>query len=202
MATIIPQIGTVGTYTFKAPFDTRIPVGALTCTSVRTPGDVLNQGRDPYTHYYVPYDLTKDQYEADLLAGVLFIGLLSAKGDFYVVPTTYITSFPPLSGIPYSTVALAVNLGALPEDLDIDHVRQAVARTIKDALGVDPEIQTGKLSVTAYLEEADHLRLEAARQALVTDQQTDRAKYLDLSERFNALQEKYNYLVAYIEANP
>lgn len=202
MALTNPQFGTVGTFTFKAPFDTRIPAGTLTCTSVRSPNDVSQNGRDPFTHYYVPYGLTREQYETDLTLGVLFIGLQGAKGDYYTVPTTYIESFPPLAGIPYSTLALAVSLGALPENLDIEHVIQAVSRTVQDLLGVTPEIQTGKLSEVYYLDEVDHLRLTNAREALVKETQTAQAKYLELSERFTELQTRYNYLVQHIEQTP
>lgn len=195
MSQLLPTVGIRGKFTFRAPFDTRIGNDiVLECVAVREFSDVLAQGRDPFTYYYDIYDLEKSQYNEDVRSNRKLISLRAEDGGFFVVPEHYILSYPPMTGVTYSSTALAVNLGALPDVMQLDHVRNTVERAVKDALGVTPEVKTVRFSKKEDVSYDEHLRLEASRLALIEDSRSDRAKLKEAEDIIRELRNENKML--------
>ncbi len=203
MATsIIPQVGVSGIFELAEPFENALQPGVeYSCEAVRKLSDVVAAGGDPREEYYTPYGLDELIYARDVENGECIVTLQASIADIVHVPTSFIKSYPSMGGIPYSVVALGVLLSALPESLDLTPLRNALADRTHEVLGVTPEIKTMVMSSTLLKSLADHQSIEAARQAIIAANPTDRQLYLQEKARADALQAQVNELEAYILAH-
>lgn len=193
---LIPPIGTAGIYDLKAPFSAKLqPRVSYRCEAVRKISDFIEEGIDPYEEFYVPNGLSQAVYQADMLNNACIVSLQSSSGHWVYVPTTYINSYPNVNGVAYRGMVLGVELGPIPEYMDLAAVKVAVGNVIRDVLGVRPTIKEVAITSTQNFSQQDHDILEANRAALVQNSDTDRAKLLDLQVRFAALQRDYQTLV-------
>ena len=199
---LTPPINVTGVYTLANPFATDVvPNTPYTNIAVRKFADVIRRGEDPFALYYDPKGIDYATYQADLNAGECIVTLRSAAGQFIYVPTPYILSFPNQSGIAYTVITLAVNLGAIPNTADLSVIRQKMSDVVHDYYGVTPTIQQVAISETVTKSAADHAAVEAARQAEITERQTDYAKYLQAQATVQAQAQQINQLENYIKAN-
>ena len=193
---LIPPIGTAGIYDLKAPFSARLqPKVSYKCEAVRKLSDIIEEGVDPYEEFYLPVGLSETAYQADLLNNACIVSLQSSSGHWVRVPTTYINSYPNINGVPYRGMVLGVELGPIPEYLDLAAVKVAVSNVIRDVLGVRPTVKEVAITSTQNFSQNDHDVLEGTRASLIVNSDTDRAKLLDLQARFAALQRDYQTLV-------
>jgi hypothetical protein len=180
---VVPEVGSKGTYTFKPPYDSLTNNQTeLECMGVRKITNALAMGENVFAKYYKPYKLTQVDYENDLRGDVTLVDLQSALGSWVYVPNSYIASYPDPSGIRYRVIALAVDLGALPDTLPLEPLMDDLKAMIHQRLGVMPTIQPVAVSQPAMVSYADHKQLETARVSRVTVE--------------NSLQLKYNTLLA------
>lgn len=199
MALSLPHIGAKGRYVLKAPLDTRVGNKVYTCIGVRSFTDVIRQGRDPFGLYYTKLELEELDYERDLKDTPYFISLQEESGKVVVVPAYYIESFPAMGGIAYEVIGLVVNLGALPIDLVLTHVHNAVKDTVLGHLGITPEVQSVKLSETDYVSAEDHANIEAARDLAIENRKTMHARLLEAQARIQELESERDALLGYVD---
>ena len=201
MSNLTPTIGVKGKFKFKPPFNTRIGSEVnLECIAIRTFADVISQGRDPFKYFYSVYNLTKEQFGQDTVTNSKLISLRAEDGAFFVVPQSFILEYPPLTGIPYSNIALAINLGSLPETMELDFIRTGVSKLIKDYLGVDTEVKTVKISKKEIIDYNQHLTLESARQSLIAENKSDKAKLIEAQDIIDKLRAENTALVNHIKS--
>jgi hypothetical protein len=199
---LTPPVNASGIFTLASPFDQKlVPQVSYTCIAVRKFADIQKLGIDPFQIYYVPNGLDEAKYNTDVNAGECIVTLRSNGGAFLYVPTSYITSYPNMGGIPYTAIVLGVNLGAIPNYVDLSVVKAKISAVVHDAFGVTPVIQQAAISETKNLSIADHTAAESARQAEITDNQTDYAKYLAANNALIAAQAQITALENYIKAN-
>jgi len=200
---LTPSIGTTGVYTLAEPFNTLLLPGVqYTCQAVRTIADLTASGIDPQSTYYTPVGLTPAQYQTDVANGVLIVSLQSATGTMAYVPNTYVTAFPAAGGVPYTVIALAMSLSAIPNALDLTAIKQLIVDAIQDTVGVPGVVvQEVQLSPTTLVDAGTAARMEAARKLNITNSTTLTAKNLALSNQLLTAQTQIGILQAYITAN-
>jgi hypothetical protein len=197
---LIPPIGTSGIYKLKAPFDALLQSNtSYRADAARRISDYLELGVDPFEEFYDKNGLAKEIYDADVTNQVVIVSLVSAAGHWVYVPSTYILSYPDLNGVAYTVMVLGLELGAIPQYMDLSGLKNALSNLCRDTVGVVPTVKEVAISAVSKLSQADHDALEAGRQALITNTTTDRAKYLALQAQFAALQQQYAALQDYIK---
>lgn len=208
LAPLIPSIGSRGVFVINAPFASLVPQseipGAatrLTCVATRKLTELAQSGEDPFSDYYVPQNLDQATYQTDLKNGVVIVTLQADDQSLVKVPSSYIGSFADPNGVPYQVMVLTALLGGLPADIDLTFVNQQVMQVIHDSLGVDSVIKTGIVSKTAMMNQSDSRAVEQARQAKITNSQTDHAKLLAAQQQIQTLQDKVTSLEQYIISN-
>lgn len=201
---IEPPVGATGLYTLSGPWATDlIPNLSYECKAIRRLADFVHLGIDPYTTFYKPKQIPETTYQTDFQNNVCIVTLVSTTGQWLYVPTSYITGFPNMNGIPYTAVVLAAPIGAVPNYLDLTPVKSKIAAVIQDYLGlVGVQVQSVVVSPQKNLVQADHNAIEAARQANIRTTQTDYAKYLQEKARADALAQRNAELEAYIRSLP
>jgi len=197
MSLNVPPMGTRGLYSLKAPFST-VPNQLYTCAAVRYFKDIQNQGGDVFNKYYVPKGLTQADYTRDLAAGVAIVSLTSETQAPIYVPSSYILSFPGLTSFNYQNVVLSLSLGALPDTLDLTFLKTQVGSTVAAVIGVVPTVFENVAASTGVITPEQHDALEAARQAAVTNQTTDYARFIEERDKRIVLEQKLASLEALI----
>lgn len=199
---LTPPINVTGTYSLNAPWaQDVVPNTPYTCIAVRKFADIIRKGEDPFALYYATKQLAYSDYQRDSAAGECIVTLRSAGGQFIYVPTSYILGFPNQSGVPYASMLLGVRLGAIPNNLDLSAIKAKIATAVHDILGITPTIQQAVNSEIVNKSAADHAAIEAARQAQITERQTDYAKYLAAQATVQAQAQRIVELETYIRQN-
>lgn len=200
MADMLPLIGAKGVYKLNAPFDKDLLPNnvAYTCIAIRQLRDVTAAGGDPFNDYYVPKNLDSSVFTRDLANGVSIVTLQAEDNSVVYVPSSYLAAYPDGGGIPYRVMVLSINLGAVPDSLDLSPISAKIASDVKNIVGVDSTVRALAVSNTRLLDTATAQNMENARQANITDNTTDWSKYQQaVAERDAALQ-KVNELENYI----
>lgn len=196
---LIPPIGTVGVYSLRSPFAALLHSGvAYRCEAVRKISDLLEEGVEPYEEYYKPYNVSESSYEQDLVNQVCIVSLQSTSGHWVYVPSTYITAYPSISGVPYRVMVLGVELGPVPDYFNLDVVKDAVSNAVRDSFGVKPEIKHIAVSGVQNFSQHDHDIIEAAREQAILKSDTWKARFLQTQAALESLQQQYNALAASI----
>lgn len=199
---LIPPIGTSGIFRLNAPFSVDLQTGmSYRCEAIRRVIDFVEVGLDVFEEIYLPKGLSRTQYEQDLANQVAIISLVASSGHFVMVPSTYILAYPDIGGVPYTVMVLGLELGAIPNYMDLTGLKMAVANLVRDTIGVTPQIREVAVSAVQKLSQSDHDVFENARSLAINNTQTDRAKALDYEARFNALQAQHTALQNYVKQN-
>lgn len=204
---LIPDLGTSGVFSLTAPFNNALMANAsYTCISIRQLEDIIAAGGDPYTQYYQPREQTSGdlqaQYNADLGNGVCIVSLQQSSGAVVYVPSSFVASYPSKGGVPYTNLMMAVDLGAMPNYVDLTFLKQQIANLVKDTVGLTSVlIQTVVVSPTTNISSSDHARAEAARLANITNTTTPEAQVIALTKQLQTLQGQYANLEAFVQAN-
>lgn len=198
----IPPIGTSGVWTLNAPFATKLVAGApYTLIGIRKLVDIVASGGDAEADYYTPNNLTPADYLSDVAADASILSLQDGSGDIVYVPSTYMNNYPNIGGEQYRVLALGVNLGLVPDNLDLSNVVAKVASDIKDTIGIVSKVDVVAISQPVIKSAVDAATLEAARQNNILSSDTDYAKYLQMKNERDAALVKVANLEAFILAN-
>ncbi|BDD79583.1 hypothetical protein [Burkholderia phage FLC9] len=205
---LVPDVGNSGVWSLTAPYDALINATAsYKCLEVRQLQGIIAAGGDPYSLYYVPQEgdtpgSLKDQYASDLSNGACIVTLQSSSGSVVYVPTTFIASFPAGGGIAYHALMLAVDIGVLPEYVDLTFLKQQMANLVKTTVGLPSvAITTVVVSPTTNLSLDDHNRAEAARKANITNTVTPEAQVIALTKQLQSVQQAYATLEQFVQDN-
>lgn len=159
----IPSVGDEGFFRFKEPltsyignlFNLEIETVKIKVTSVISLNDnIKGDFKDPFTNLYLPAGLTELDYKQDLkndIPLVAFTFIDSFGTDVYFrVPLNYIEGLPDTSSVNYINRVLVLNLGMLPEGLDLGAYYEDIKDYIETRLGVEPvikDVTTGRPEV-------------------------------------------------------
>ena len=199
---LIPPIGTTGIFTLSAPFTTKLQVAtSYRCEAIQRFSELLEAGAEPFEEFYQVNGLTQEKYEQDLANNVCIVSLVSNTGHWVRVPSSYIVAFPDIGGIAYSVMVLGLEIGAIPNYLDLTGLKSVLAQVCQDTLGKRPEVKEVIISAVEKISQSDHDTLENARQQAITNSQTDRAKLLALQKQYAALLLEHQQLEAWVKNN-
>jgi hypothetical protein len=199
----IPTIGVAGLYTLTAPFATLlVPNISYMCVAARRLSDIIAAGGDPFALYYEPYGLTEVDYKADVANSICIVSLQAGDHNVVYVPNNRIVSYPDIGGVPYTVLGLAINLGAVPDSLDLTYVKTKITNDVAELIGITSTVQTVALSLPQLLTDSNAKIIEAARQANISTVKTDYALYLAAQALLVSAQQRIADLEAYILAHP
>lgn len=186
--TILPQVNSSGKFTLQQPFnELLIPDIDYTCIAIRKLEELNLKGIDVYEKFYKPYGLDQKKFDDDYESNASIITLKSSSGDLKSFPSSYLISFPSSGGYLYSNLAIAIELGAVPVDMDITFILNHIEEFIRDTMGVVKKANIIQISQVISVSEENHKRYEEARKALINNSPTDRAKVISLKEENNNL---------------
>lgn len=203
-ATPVPS--SKGTFKLRDPLKTYLTDGVIyECVSVQTFGNVISAGRDPYETYYVPLlsesEETRKAYEIHSKDGAHIVTLTDSGGRKYHIPSPYFESFPSVNGIPYTSLLMGLQLGALPDYMDLQQLKDKISDVVMSLIGVDPEPYTVASSPQTLIDPDAHRAIEDARQNKITDTTTDHSKIVELTATIEVLNEQIRVLEKYIVDN-
>ncbi len=205
MPQLTPPMNARGTYQLTQPWIAPAQV-IYTCKAIRSFTDIYDDGVDVYATYYQPVGLTQAQFQLDVVANANIITLIADSSDpntlfggsyIIYVPDTYILAYPSTSNVPYSRMALCVDLGPLPDYVDLTALQAQVTNTVSDTIGVvapNLNIYTYKAPSTGTVTGTQNNVLEAARLAAVTNRTTDYALNKQLTTQIANLQQQISTL--------
>lgn len=191
---LTPAVGLKGLYELKSPFSTE-PTTLYTCHAVRSFTDLLERDVDPYDEYYVPYGIDSGKYNTDKGNNVSIVTLIGDTGDIIYVPTSYIANMPSMDNVNYHNVIISVDLGALPEYVDLSNAKEEIEIAVGKVIGKIPTVKEHLGKTTGAITPVQHQVLEANRLSAIDFKDTAHGKYqqmlqqnIDLMQRINILQ--------------
>lgn len=203
MSQFIPQLGVRGLYALLPPYNTLLlPNIGYTCVAIRRLSDIIAVGGDPFVDYYEPFGLDDAAYKADVEAGIAIVSLQADASNIARVPSSYISGFPNIGGVPYTTLALAINLGAVPDSLNLSAIKNKIAAVVLESVGIVSVVNTVAVSLPTLLNPTDAAVVEAARLARITTVQTDYAKLLQIQALLDDARQQITELEEFIRSNP
>lgn len=199
---IIPPLGSIGTYTFRAPFDTTLSqTDMYTCQATRTISELLSDNVDVLAKYYIANGLSEVDYNLAVKNNTVIVTLQADVGVWVHLPANYIITPPVSNGIPYHVIALGISLGPIPVSTNLAPIKSSMVNLIRDNFGIISdvkELQVSKVKIVPY---ANDVAIRNARKSLITVKTTDTARLLTLQQNYNNALLKIQQLEAYILAN-
>lgn len=195
----LPDIGSVGTFTLKAPYDTLIKSKvSYRCKSLRLLSECIADGLDPFSFYYESVGLTQVEFNTDLENDESIVSLQTDSGEWLYIPSSYILQFPNMNGVVYRAIMLGVSLGALPDTMKLDALKTAMTNLIRDNIGITSTIKEIVISVPAIVPNDDHLMIETARISQINTFMSEAAKLNKANQDLLQAQKKINELENFI----
>ena len=199
MNTVLPTLGSKGTYVFTAPFNTLSLVGEVyTCQAIRTISDLTASGVDVFKKYYNPYGLSQAIFNAAIVANDYIISLQGSSGQWVYIPSNYITSLPNQNGVPYHAMVIGLSIGPIAVSKDLSAIKTILSNAIYDSLGITPDVKEIEVSGITLVDDANHLLIENTRALHITNHQSDAQRYLTTLNSLNTALVKVKALEDYI----
>lgn len=198
---ITPPINTSGIFTLYTPFT--LPTGVVyRCDAIRTFKELAKRGIDVFSTYYSPANLAESIYNEDAELGASIVTLVSATGEFYYVPNTYIQSYPGSAGVRYARKILVVELGLIPSTIDLDYFLPIMQDLVKKNIGVENTPSFVVAPYTGTVSHDQHVTLEASRRVAIQNYVSKDEQITKLTAQVTALQAANDKLMAVIAAHP
>lgn len=201
MSYALPPIGIKGTFKLLSPFHNLL-FGNIeyTCVAVRKFEELILNEYDIYNNVYLPFDISKEEYDKDYKDGVSLITLKDYSGNLVSFPSNYLKSYPS-GGVPYSTLCACIDLGSLPIDINLSNLQKKIQEVVKDSLGIESETILVQTNQVTYISNENHKRFTDARRKRLESTNTDRSKCLKLEKELEDARTKINALQEYILSN-
>ena len=195
-------VGMKGTVVAAAPFDSVInPRLVYQCIAVETIDGLLAKGDDPFGEIYEPNSIEESQFNLDSDTGVRIITWRAGTGEIVSIPETYISSIPDANGVPYRCTMLGISLSAIPDELDIADLKEEISDLVFNYLGVRSEIKEVVYGDPSILSVEEHVAVDQARVANITNNVSSRLRVEQLTAIVNDLTQKVQVLENYIKVN-
>lgn len=197
---IIPTIGTSGFFQLREPFATLIDgTVRYTCQAIRRISDYVANNEQVKEDIYDKYGLGDDVWLEDMKADALILSLQGETGHWLYVPVRYNISYPNTNGIPYRSIAIGLNLPAMPANRDYADVLTALQNVIHDMLGVESKPKIIETSKVSLIDSAVHEQKKAERDMVRANAATDRSNYMkavqDLAQANDKIAELENHIL-------
>lgn len=192
---IIPPIGTKGKFEFKEPFNTGIKANQeLMVYAIRTIQELVDSGENPYEFIYKNVGLSEDDMNKDLDDSIPIIVLASGSNEYYYVPANRLSSLPNISGVKYQQKMLAINVGPLPIDYNLDLAKDTIRDAVLESMGINSTVEVIAASAISYKTDNEHIKYMKLINGKKTINTSYKTRYKQLLETYNKLLVKVEYL--------
>lgn len=160
-----PPLNAAGIFQLSEPWRTE-PNTVYVADAISGFSALEQHGVDVYKEYYLPKNVSKADYESDLINDINIVTLISDTAPTIFVPDSYIISFPRSTNVSYNQVYLNFAAGLLPDGFNLDSVIAEAAAIIADRIGTDKV--DGKMMVMpseGIVDMNKHQKMETARRA-------------------------------------
>lgn len=185
---VIPPIGGKGTFQFKSPFNS-LYKGDIEYTvyAIRSLKEIIDSGEDPYEYIYKAAGLTEDDMTEDLTDNVPIIVLSNGANEYAYVPADMLSNMPDVSGVKYQQKMLAINIGHLPLDYDLELAKDTIKDAVMEVLGIQSTVEVVATSAVRYITEDEHNAYQKLMETRKTVNMSYRTRYKILLETYNKL---------------
>lgn len=188
-----PPLRTNGTFTVHSPY-ALTPQMTYICDAVFTHKDLSNKGIDIFKAYYEPVGLTIADFSRDMSAGAAMVTLVAADNKVSYIPDTYIASYPGLTTVKYRHNVAVVELGLLPDTVDVTLLGNEVAALIKQHTGATVTMNISAVDYDGEVTAAMHTSMETARKVEIRSTPSNDVILANLEARNAKLTEELDIL--------
>lgn len=190
---IIPPINTKGVFVFKAPFNDKVHDNQeYTVTSVRSLLELHNSEERPYETIYVPVGMSEAEFKEDLDNEVPIVVFTTNGNEYFYVPADRILSMPIITGTKYQEKILAISLGLVPLEMDMNLLKDTVLEVVYDVTGISSTAEVVPSSAVILV---DKIQDETFRRLLENRSSIKHG----LLTRLKQLQLRYDDLEKYVD---
>jgi len=212
-----PPINATGQYGVRSEFDpVHTPGAVYRAESILGFHDLEERDIDVYKRYYQPRGIaygnesTPGSYLGDRLNGINIVVLISDNQPTIYIPSSYITSFPTATTVPYSRHIISVDLGLLPDGINLSESMDIMLSKVAEVVGVLPSDGSGggvataelhTISLEGGIDFSDHEMLEQNRAQRIEDSGSEAllAALKRQQEQIQSLQTRNQDLVTVIQ---
>lgn len=192
-------IGLRGTFTAKAPFTPEFFQDVIyEVESIRSIAEIAAAGQDAYELYYKQYSVSAESYISDAKNNVHIVAFKSSNGIRAYVPDNYLQDGPVVSGVVYQHLVLAIDIGPIPQTLNLAALGNKLLQVTQDTIGVAGNIKQIATSPKTLVAHETHTTNEATRTALVTNPTSNMSRVEQLLTENESLRTKIGLLEEYI----
>lgn len=195
-----PPIQCRGRYILRTPF-VAVPTMAYTSIALRKFQDIEELGDDVFALYYEPVGLEKADYTNDARDDAIIVTLCDEVGNYIYVPDTYIVRYPDMGDVKYQHVVLSISLGAIPEYVPLDSLKQMISSLASDSIGVANVVSEHIAPSRAVVTPEQHELAEIARTAAIVMRTSERAELLKEKDKRIVLEEQNLVLIQILKDN-
>lgn len=201
---ITPPIGSKGKFSFKSPFDTVTKADVeYTVYSIRSLKELIDSGEDPLKYIYQKVSLTADDMNKDLENNIPIVVLSSSTNSYDYIPANRITSLPEITNIRYRQKMIAINVGYLPVDYNMETVKETIIEAVKEMTGIESTVQVIDTSAIKHIAEDKHKTYMKLLEGKKTSNASYRTRYKILDAKYNKLKEHLDKLEkCFVTNNP
>lgn len=187
---VTPQLRSSGYFEFKLPWKAQSGV-VYECLAIRSFDELTKSGINVYKAFYLPMGMTNGlkidggvfDFTAETMLKPNIITLRGSDGSYINIPDTFIAKVPDASYVPYSEVVLAISLGPLPDDLNIDSLKDDIKALVAARANINPEVETCRASVAKNPSLIEHIELEKTRLGKTKSIRPNTQMLLDLAKK-------------------
>lgn len=189
-----PPLYATGRWILREPFEVD-PDAIYVCKGIRSLDDLRARGLDPFVNFYEIRGIDRETYNQDTSRLVNIITLMSDTYPTIYVPDTYIESYPDTTTVPYSHVVLSISLGAVPDTLVFDDLKEKIEDLVLNNVGVQAEIKEHQANVMAEgITQTRHQMIERNRLARIQNNVSSYARIRQLQDTNERLVEQIRRL--------
>ena len=166
-----------------------------TCSAIHSFESLRSNGIDPYQQFYVPLKISFKEFQKDELNKVTIVTLTSKYARTINIPDSYLLQYPRDTRIPYTHQVISISLGALPDQLPIEFLKDSIEFLILQKIGVKADIKFHTASVLKEpVKIEDHELFEKIRKKRIKNNETPDVKIKALKEENTQLKETIRIL--------
>lgn len=196
---ILPPIGTKGKFTFKAPFDDKLENSIeYEVTSIRSLKEIFDSEEDPYKNIYEPVEIPEEEFKTDMDNNMSIVILKHGNNIYTYVPANRLNAIPDISGVKYRERMLAITLGYIPLDMDIEAAKEAIKESILEITGITSTVEEVNTSATIVIADEKHKEYMLLLAGKKKNYVGYRYRYKILGIEYEDLKKKNAMLEAYI----
>jgi hypothetical protein len=159
---------------------------------------LLAENKDPYTMYYAPVGIGKEEYLNSVLRNDVIVTLISDDTEIINIPSWYFDNNPTSTVVSYMNLIIALNVGNVPTDIDIDNLTLGLEQYVLDKIGIKPVCELLSKNTKQPVPLSTHLALDFQRRMVINDSINIYARYRHQLNYTNQLMKHIKMLENYI----